>query len=172
MTASLPFAAQSHANIFDIFGGGDEEKASEEVIFARTPLTASKSTMGTNLELTPEIKVLSYNNFYEFGTGKGDPVRNSQSFSVNPWTLEVTGLVNKPLKLGYEDLIKRFPLEDRYYRMRCVEAWSMNIPWLVFRLLHCSKRRIHSAALNTLHLKHCMTPSRWSANAPGWQVAG
>lgn len=134
VTASLPFAAQSQANIFDIFGGGDEEKASEEVIFARSPLTAAKSTIGTDLQLTPESKVLSYNNFYEFGTGKGDPVRNSQSFSVNPWTLEVTGLVNKPLKLGYEDLIKRFPLEDRYYRMRCVEAWSMNIPWVGFSL--------------------------------------
>ncbi|MGF1767493.1 protein-methionine-sulfoxide reductase catalytic subunit MsrP [Enterovibrio makurazakiensis] len=132
VTATLPFAAQSQANIFDIFGGDDEKKA--DVIFQRSALTAKPSIYGADLPLTPEKKVLTYNNFYEFGTGKNDPVENSQSFSVDPWKLEVTGLVNNPISLTYDDLLKRFTLEERLYRMRCVEAWSMNIPWIGFSL--------------------------------------
>ncbi|MDD1792293.1 protein-methionine-sulfoxide reductase catalytic subunit MsrP [Enterovibrio sp. ZSDZ42] len=132
VTATLPFAAQSQANIFDIFGGDDEKKA--DVIFERSALTAKPSIYGADLPLTPEKKVLTYNNFYEFGTGKNDPVENSQSFSVDPWKLEVTGLVNNPISLTYDDLLKRFTLEERLYRMRCVEAWSMNIPWIGFSL--------------------------------------
>ncbi|WP_028022638.1 protein-methionine-sulfoxide reductase catalytic subunit MsrP [Enterovibrio calviensis] len=132
VTATLPFAAQSQANIFDIFGGDDEKKA--DVLFQRSALTGQPSTYGAGLPLTPENKVLTYNNFYEFGTGKNDPVDNSQSFKVDPWKLEVTGLVNNPISLSYEDLLKRFTLEERLYRMRCVEAWSMNIPWIGFSL--------------------------------------
>ncbi|WP_325894585.1 protein-methionine-sulfoxide reductase catalytic subunit MsrP [Grimontia sp. NTOU-MAR1] len=133
VTASLPFAAQSQANIFGIFGGKDD-KAVDGTTFVRSPLVAEKTPYGKGLETTPESKVLTYNNFYEFGTGKGDPVENSQNFVVNPWTLVVDGLVNKPMKLSYDDLLKKFPLEDRFYRMRCVEAWSMNIPWVGFSL--------------------------------------
>ncbi|OEF51648.1 mononuclear molybdenum enzyme YedY [Enterovibrio norvegicus] len=134
VTAGLPFAAQSQAGIFDIFGG-DDKKNESSAIFQRSPIVAPKNNAyGTGIELTPETKVLNYNNFYEFGTGKGDPVENSQNFKVDPWKLEVTGLVNNPITLGYEDLLKRFPLEERLYRMRCVEAWSMNIPWIGFSL--------------------------------------
>ncbi|WP_407333856.1 protein-methionine-sulfoxide reductase catalytic subunit MsrP [Enterovibrio sp. 27052020O] len=133
VTATLPFAAQSHANLFDIFSSG-EDKAEPAALFQRSPLTTTKSPYGSGLALTPESKVLTYNNFYEFGTGKGDPVENSQSFRVDPWKLEVTGLVNNPISLSYDDLLKRFPLEERLYRMRCVEAWSMNIPWIGFSL--------------------------------------
>lgn len=83
---------------------------------------------------TPEDKVTSYNNFYEFGTGKDDPAKNATEFQTNPWTLKVDGLVKKPFVLNYESLTSRFPLEERIYRLRCVEAWSMVVPWIGFEL--------------------------------------
>ena len=72
----------------------------------------------------------SYNNFYEFGTGKSDPARNAHTLKPEPWSVEITGAVAKPGKIGFEDLIKPHALEERIYRMRCVEAWSMVIPWV------------------------------------------
>ncbi|MBR0555889.1 protein-methionine-sulfoxide reductase catalytic subunit MsrP [Ciceribacter sp. L1K23] len=76
--------------------------------------------------------ITTYNNFYEFGTGKDDPARNSGDFKARPWRLEVGGLVNKPTVFGIDDLISSIPQEERIYRMRCVEAWSMVIPWVGF----------------------------------------
>ncbi len=77
--------------------------------------------------------VTTYNNFYEFGTGKGDPAANSGKFKPTPWKLEIGGMVAKPVTLDHDDLLK-MPLEERVYRMRCVEAWSMVIPWIGFPL--------------------------------------
>jgi sulfoxide reductase catalytic subunit YedY len=73
--------------------------------------------------------ITSYNNYYEFGTDKGDPKANSGSFRTRPWTVAVEGLVDKPVTLSYDDLVKPHKLEDRVYRHRCVEAWSMVVPW-------------------------------------------
>lgn len=101
--------------------------------FERSPLAFDKSATALT-PLTQEGVATSYNNFFEFGTSKNDPVENAQAFKVNPWQLEVSGMVNKPLKLSYDDLIKRFPLQERIYRLRCVEAWSMVIPWIGFEL--------------------------------------
>ncbi|HEV7246681.1 MAG TPA: protein-methionine-sulfoxide reductase catalytic subunit MsrP [Shinella sp.] len=96
-------------------------------------LTASKSQYMVDETLTPEKDVTSYNNFYEFGTGKGDPVANATGFKPTPWTVKVDGLVGKPKEFGLEELMA-LPLEERVYRMRCVEAWSMVIPWIGFPL--------------------------------------
>ena len=85
-------------------------------------------------ELTPFDDVTSYNNFYEFGTGKSDPVRNAHTLRPRPWTIEVGGLCDNPGTYGLEDFIKPGNIEDRVYRMRCVEAWSMVIPWQGFSL--------------------------------------
>jgi sulfoxide reductase catalytic subunit YedY len=85
-------------------------------------------------ELTPFGDVTSYNNFYEFGTGKSDPARNSHSLKPRPWTIEVGGLCDNPGTYDLEDFIKPGKVEDRVYRMRCVEAWSMVIPWQGFSL--------------------------------------
>jgi len=74
--------------------------------------------------------ITNYNNFYEFGTGKNDPARYSGSLKTSPWTVKIDGLCNKPASYQLEDLIKPFQLEERVYRMRCVEAWSMVIPWV------------------------------------------
>lgn len=83
-------------------------------------------------ELTPYDDVTGYNNFYEFGTDKSDPAANAKSFHTEPWTLEVAGLVDKPAKYHLEDFLAPYQLEERLYRHRCVEGWSMVIPWLGF----------------------------------------
>jgi sulfoxide reductase catalytic subunit YedY len=97
------------------------------------PLAASPSTFSTDETLTPKEAVTSYNNFYEFGTAKGDPAQNSGQFDPLPWSVKVDGLVGKPREFGIEELMK-MPLEDRVYRLRCVEGWSMVIPWIGFPL--------------------------------------
>jgi sulfoxide reductase catalytic subunit YedY len=86
----------------------------------------------TKDELTPFEDVTTYNNFYEFGTDKSDPAENAKGFKTKPWTVRVEGLVNKPAAYNLEDFIKPYKLEERVYRHRCVEAWSMVIPWLGF----------------------------------------
>jgi len=91
-------------------------------------------------ELTPENKVTTYNNYYEFGTDKGDPAENSGSFRPRPWTVAVEGLVKKPASYQLEDFIKPSKIEERIYRMRCVEAWSMVIPWNGFPLSDVLRR--------------------------------
>jgi len=85
---------------------------------------------GEDEEITPEDDATSYNNFYEFGTGKGDPVKNSKKFTTDDWKITVSGECAKPGSYSLEDLIKPFDMEERVYRLRCVEAWSMVIPWL------------------------------------------
>ena len=76
----------------------------------------------------------TYNNFYEFGTDKSEPARNAHTMKTKPWTLEIEGLVKKPMRLGLEEVMKLGAMEERIYRMRCVEGWSMVIPWIGFSL--------------------------------------
>ncbi|OHV76497.1 protein-methionine-sulfoxide reductase catalytic subunit MsrP [Rhizobium sp. LCM 4573] len=97
------------------------------------PLSASPSIFKTDEPLTPKEAITSYNNFYEFGVNKEDPAANSGDFKPLPWTVKVDGMVGKPKEFGIEELMK-FPLEDRTYRLRCVEGWSMVIPWIGFPL--------------------------------------
>ncbi len=89
-----------------------------------------KGGYGTDEELTPYKDVTSYNNFYEFGTDKADPAKHAGKFPAKPWTVAVEGLVARPATYHLEDFIKPHVLEERIYRMRCVEAWSMVIPWV------------------------------------------
>ncbi len=84
--------------------------------------------------LTPYESVTTYNNFYEFGTAKDDPSFNAHKLKPRPWSVVVEGEVQKPGTFSVDDLIKRFPPEERIYRLRCVEAWSMVIPWMGFPL--------------------------------------
>jgi sulfoxide reductase catalytic subunit YedY len=76
----------------------------------------------------------TYNNYYEFGTDKSDPAQNAHTLKPAPWTVEVEGLVKKPAKYAIEDLVKLAPQEERIYRLRCVEGWSMVIPWVGYSL--------------------------------------
>jgi len=91
-------------------------------------------------EVTPWDDVTSYNNFYEFGTGKGDPVKNAQELRTRPWTVSIEGHVGKPGEYALDDLLRPHTMEDRIYRLRCVEAWSMVIPWRGFPLADLIKR--------------------------------
>ncbi|MBB3382420.1 MULTISPECIES: protein-methionine-sulfoxide reductase catalytic subunit MsrP [unclassified Rhizobium] len=97
-------------------------------------LTATKSNYTVDEKLTPIKDVTTYNNFYEFGLDKADPANLSGKFKPRPWTIKVDGMVNKPGTFDIDALIKEFPPEERVYRMRCVEAWSMVIPWDGFQL--------------------------------------
>ncbi|MCW2383151.1 MULTISPECIES: protein-methionine-sulfoxide reductase catalytic subunit MsrP [unclassified Sphingobium] len=94
----------------------------------------SPNKMKIDETLTPFADVSTYNNFYEFGTDKSDPAANAGSLRIAPWTVTVDGLCQKPRKFDISDIVRRFPLEERIYRMRCVEAWSMVIPWIGFPL--------------------------------------
>ena len=93
-----------------------------------------KSTDRLADELTPYKDVTTYNNFYEFGTGKEDPAQNAKNLKTRPWTITVEGEVNKPKVFDIDELLKLAPLEERIYRLRCVEAWSMVIPWIGYSL--------------------------------------
>ncbi len=89
---------------------------------------------------TPYKDVTTYNNFYEFGTGKGDPAENAGSLKPRPWTLAIEGEVSNPGMYDIDSLLKLAPLEERVYRMRCVEGWSMVIPWVGFPLREIIRR--------------------------------
>ena len=84
--------------------------------------------------------ISTYNNYYEFGTGKSDPAENAQAFRTRPWSVSVGGECEVKGSFTYEDIIKPHPLEERVYRMRCVEAWSMIVPWVGFPLADLLKR--------------------------------
>jgi len=85
-------------------------------------------------KVTPLELITHYNNYYEFGTDKEDPAKNAQNFRTSPWTLKVEGEVAKPLTFDHDSLMKIAPLEERIYRHRCVEAWSIVVPWIGFPL--------------------------------------
>jgi sulfoxide reductase catalytic subunit YedY len=95
---------------------------------------SEQSAAGRDDELTPYDDVTSYNNFYEFGTGKDDPRKRAHTLRTRPWTVRVDGEVHNPASFDIDELWRRFPPEERVYRLRCVEAWSMVIPWLGFPL--------------------------------------
>jgi sulfoxide reductase catalytic subunit YedY len=83
----------------------------------------------TDRDVTPQPKAQNYNNFYEFGEQKDDPAHNAGKMKIRPWTVKVEGLVKKPQTLNIDDILNYRPIENRVYRFRCVEAWSMVIPW-------------------------------------------
>lgn len=104
------------------------------------PLEAKKSPYSTDEPVTRKVDATSYNNFYEFGTDKSDPAENSGSFKPLPWSVKIDGLCAKPATLALEDILKPAALEERIYRMRCVEGWSMVIPWIGLPLSEILKR--------------------------------
>jgi sulfoxide reductase catalytic subunit YedY len=110
--------------------------------FARSAFAQSAPGGGAKLAATPNAQyalmdklarykdATTYNNFYEFGTDKADPAKHAQSLMTRPWTVAVDGLVKKPKVYDIDELQKLAPLEERIYRLRCVEGWSMVIPWI------------------------------------------
>ena len=119
---------------------GSKESASTELVAdlpsrpsdALYPPDRNSKYQAPDRMLTPAGIAGRYDNFYEFTTDKADVARLASKLTIDPWTIEISGLVQKPFQIGFEDLIKKFPLEERVYRMRCVEAWSMVVPWSGF----------------------------------------
>lgn len=99
-----------------------------------TKLNFVKSPLSTGEKQTPYQAITTYNNYYEFGTEKSDPAKNAKTLRTRPWTVSVDGAVEKPLMLDIDTVFKIAPLEERVYRHRCVEAWSIVVPWIGFPL--------------------------------------
>ena len=97
-------------------------------------------SLENNSELTSYKDITTYNNYYEFGTGKGDPYKNSQEFKVKPWNVSIEGEVKNPITLSADEILSLYPSEERVYRLRCVEGWSMVIPWMGFSLSKLLKK--------------------------------
>ncbi|MGH9606279.1 MAG: protein-methionine-sulfoxide reductase catalytic subunit MsrP [Terracidiphilus sp.] len=110
-------------------------------VHADTKLKTVPSPLTTTGEtLTPYQDITHYNNYYEFGVQKDEPAKNAGGLPTRPWSVKVEGKVQKPLTFDIEDLLKLRPLEDRVYRLRCVEAWSMVIPWVGYSLSELIKQ--------------------------------
>jgi methionine sulfoxide reductase catalytic subunit len=104
------------------------------MVQANTKLSTVKSKYTVDEKITPENDVTHYNNFYEFGTDKGDPAKNAQNFRTSPWTVSVEGDVKTPRKFSMDEILRLAPLEERIYRHRCVERWSIVVPWIGYSL--------------------------------------
>jgi sulfoxide reductase catalytic subunit YedY len=117
-------------------GGLSTPAPEEDAPASAAPDAPARSQGGEPLEdvPTPYKDITTYNNFYEFGFGKSDASRRAGTLRTRPWTVRIDGEVHKPQVVDIDTLLRWFPLEERVYRMRCVEAWSMVIPWLGFPL--------------------------------------
>jgi len=131
LVGSAISTGQAQAGLLDRLFGDDKDK--NKAILNSLDYQ-SNPKFNTDETLTNESVATTYNNFYEFSLDKEEPALIAQSFKTDPWTLEVTGATEKPGKFNLEEILSRFPLEERIYRMRCVEGWSMVIPWLGFPL--------------------------------------
>jgi sulfoxide reductase catalytic subunit YedY len=131
------------------------------------PLTFSKSAFSTDEPLTPEADIASYNNFYEFGTGKTDPMRYAGALKTSPWSIAIDGLVSKPATYALEDILKPVTLEERIYRLRCVEGWSMVIPWIGFPLSDLLKRAEPLGSAKFVAFETLLRPSEMRGQR-GW----
>ena len=118
-------------------------------------------------EWTPYDDITSYNNFYEFGTGKGDPIRYSRFFNPSPWSVAIDGAVEKPGTYAIEDILKPHTLEERVYRLRCVEAWSMVVPWVGIPLAEMLKRFAPTSGAKYVAFQTLLDPKRMSGQKLG-----
>ena len=127
-----------------------------------------KSTDELGDPLTTFDAVTGYNNFYEFSTGKEAVAALAKNFKVTPWTVSVGGLVNKPKTYGVEDLLAKFGQEERIYRLRCVEAWSMVIPWLGFRLADLLREVEPTSAAKYVRFETLNDPEQMPGQRNAW----
>jgi sulfoxide reductase catalytic subunit YedY len=119
-----------------------------------------KSPYSTDQQPNTWSDITTYNNYYEFGTGKEDPARNARDFNPRPWSVAVNGECDKPGNYDYEDLVSPHALEERIYRLRCVEAWSMVIPWVGIPLASMIKQFQPNSNAKFVRFKTLHDPSR------------
>ncbi|MDE3154066.1 MAG: protein-methionine-sulfoxide reductase catalytic subunit MsrP [Acidobacteriota bacterium] len=132
-TAGVAMAAAAGASIGCSTVSADDQLPGRKLSYKEGPF-------GTTEKETPYKDVTTYNNFYEFGTGKSDPAQNAGTLVTSPWSIQIDGECAKKGTYHLDDLIKPYQLEERIYRMRCVEAWSMVIPWVGFPLASLVKQ--------------------------------
>jgi methionine sulfoxide reductase catalytic subunit len=126
---------------FLALGAGAAALAASSSALAGTLASFAKTPFGAEETVTTQKSAISYNNFLELGASKTDPAENARLFPpIKPWTVEITGECARPGAVGFEDLIRPHQLEERIYRLRCVEAWSMVIPWIGVSLAEVLKR--------------------------------
>ncbi|MBB4196780.1 mononuclear molybdenum enzyme YedY [Rhodoblastus sphagnicola] len=145
----------------DVLGAG----AALGLGFAGVSATAAptpRSPLSTDEKPNRLSDITGYNNFYEFGVGKSDPAANAGRLKTRPWTLRIDGLVDKPADYALEDFLKPLTLEERIYRMRCVEGWSMVIPWLGFPLADAISRAQPQSAAKYVAFETLYRPDEMS----------
>lgn len=121
--------------------------------------------VATSEDITPFEYITQYNNFYEFGTGKGDPFENAQDFDTDPWSLSISGEAELTGVFQLEDILKPHDLEERIYRLRCVEAWSMVVPWIGFPLADLLKRFKPTSKAKYVRFKTLYDPDQMPGQA-------
>jgi sulfoxide reductase catalytic subunit YedY len=132
------------------------------------PLAATRNrAFDISEALTKFQDATSYNNFYEFGVNKDDPARLAGTLRPRPWSVQVDGLAHKPRSFDIEDILKLAPLEERVYRLRCVEGWSMVIPWIGFPLSVLLKRVEPTGAAKYVELATLVDPEQFPAQRKG-----
>ncbi len=127
---------------------------------------AGEDELGNPLNTFEEVS--NYNNYYEFTTDKEDVAKLSRDFITRPWTVEVTGMVNKPQTFDIDDLIKNYDQEERIYRLRCVEAWSMVVPWVGFGLAGLLKTVEPTADAKYVRFEAVMDPEQMQGQRSRW----
>ncbi|MCL4297098.1 MAG: protein-methionine-sulfoxide reductase catalytic subunit MsrP [Anaerolineae bacterium] len=128
--------------------------------------TATTDELGD--KLTSFEAVTNYNNYYEFSTSKEMVAKLATDFKTSPWTIEVGGLVNKPQTFGFEDLLKKFTQQERIYRLRCVEAWSMVIPWQGFPLAELLKEVEPTSKAKYVRFETLFDPEQMPGQQSAW----
>ena len=136
---------------------------------ALAPLAATRNAAFSVTDTPTKVDAATtYNNFYEFGVNKDDPSRLGHTLRPRPWTVQVDGFVNKPKTFDVDELIKLFPLEERVYSLRCVEAWSMVIPWIGFPLASLLKRVEPTGQAKFVEFTTLLDPNQFPAQKPGF----
>jgi sulfoxide reductase catalytic subunit YedY len=132
------------------------------------PGQANGATDELGDKLTDYESVIGYNNYYEFTTDKEEVAGLAENFKTTPWTVEVAGLVSKPKTYAIEDVLKQFPQEERIYRLRCVEGWSMVIPWTGFPLARLLKEVEPTSQARYVRFETVMRPEEMPGQNSGW----
>src|SRR6266478_3379164 len=135
---------------------------------AGAPLKAERNEALSVKDAATKIEsATTYNNFYEFGVNKDDPARLAGTLKPRPWTLKVDGLVAKPKTFDIDELLRAFPLEERVYSLRCVEAWSMVIPWIGVPLASLLKRVEPNGQAKFVEFTTLLDPNQFPGQKPG-----
>lgn len=169
-SAALSLPVTANAGIADWFGGSSSEPP---LASPPRPIDFTSPAMWqAKLTLTPEQKVTGYNNFYEFGMDKADPAANARQFKTSPWNITIDGEIEHPMTLDMDDIFKKFPMEQRIYRMRCVEAWSMVVPWIGFSLASLLKMAAPTSNARYVAFQTLYDPQQMPGQQDGLNSAG